>query len=114
MYFYTDYMSSAGVPLAAPTIDVNGLADMSSFKVGWYEITLDSIGDSAIVPVTRNADGTYSISWMVQSSYDMGGGDFVPTSVTMNFAAVPVPAALWLFASGLIGLVGVARARRSR
>ena len=31
---------------------------------------------------------------------------------TINASAVPVPAAVWLFGSGLIGLVGVARRRR--
>ena len=112
--FGTTGLNGAGMPLAAPSIDVNGMADMSSFKVGWYEINLESLGNSAIVPVTQNADGTYSISWMVYSTFDVGGGDYWPTNITMNFAAVPVPAALWLFASGLIGLVGVARARRSR
>ena len=43
-------------------------------------------------------------------------------TLSMNFqddiglvavSAVPVPAAVWLFASGLIGLVGVARTKRS-
>ncbi len=29
--------------------------------------------------------------------------------VSLNISAVPVPAAVWLFGSGLLGLVGVAR-----
>ena len=40
--------------------------------------------------------------------------NFDITSVTVtNISAVPVPAAVWLFASGLLGLVGLARRRRS-
>ena len=35
--------------------------------------------------------------------------DFVGTSITIS--AVPVPAAVWLFGSGLLGMVGVARRR---
>ena len=33
---------------------------------------------------------------------------------TVNVSAVPVPAAVWLFGSGLIGLVGIARRRTTR
>jgi len=113
MGFGTSGSNGAGTPLAPPSIDINGMADMSSFVINWYEINLESLGNSAIVPVTHNADGTYSISWMMYSTFDVGGGDYWPTKVTMNFAAVPVPAAVWLFASGLVGLAGAARRRRS-
>lgn len=41
------------------------------------------------------------------------GGESEPTSIDrLQFTVVPVPAALWLFASGLIGLVGVSRGRK--
>ena len=49
------------------------------------------------------------------SLYDIerGGlsGVFVSGSITPS--AVPVPAAVWLFGSGLIGLVGIARRRKT-
>lgn len=39
-----------------------------------------------------------------------GGDDFVSYSIAgNNVSAVPVPAAIWLFGTGLIGLAGVAR-----
>ena len=37
--------------------------------------------------------------------------DFDTTSLTIN--AIPIPAAIWLFGSGLIGLVGIARRKRT-
>jgi hypothetical protein len=56
-----------------------------------------------------------------------GGGDFTTFNFNIDFlsmhvtsctpdvcapAAVPVPAAVWLFGSGLAGLIGVARHKR--
>jgi hypothetical protein len=38
---------------------------------------------------------------------------FQPYSITISTSAVPVPAAVWLFGSGLIGLIGIAR-RKAR
>ena len=40
-------------------------------------------------------------------------GDTFTWTVTGNLTAVPVPAAAWLFGSGLIGLVGVARRKQA-
>ena len=41
-------------------------------------------------------------------------GAFVGSSANFDFVApVPVPAAVWLFGSGLLGLVGVARRKKS-
>jgi hypothetical protein len=37
--------------------------------------------------------------------------DFDTTSLTIN--PIPIPAAIWLFGSGLIGLVGIARRKRT-
>ena len=40
----------------------------------------------------------------------VGGTDFAPFS--HDATVVPVPAAVWLFGSGLLGLVGIARRRK--
>jgi hypothetical protein len=45
--------------------------------------------------------GTTAATWSFSSQSAL--------SYSMSIAAVPVPAAVWLFGSGLIGLVGVAR-----
>ena len=47
--------------------------------------------------------------------YPMQVGPFPGSNPTFNgtVSAVPVPAAVWLFGSGLLGLVGVARRRKA-
>jgi hypothetical protein len=41
-----------------------------------------------------------------------GTMDGTPLSLSITPSAVPVPAAVWLFGSGLVGLIGVARRRK--
>jgi len=46
----------------------------------------------------------------MQVSIDIGSGNSL---TVLSVSAVPVPAAVWLFSSGLLGLVGVARRKKS-
>ncbi len=51
--------------------------------------------------------------WVDPSQADMSGGTMQGTyPITQTVSAVPVPAAVWLFGSGLIGIAGVARRHR--
>ena len=66
---------------------------------------------NATLPLT---EGTYQLTQTVpQFGFPTATGDggAIPYtwSFTVESTAVPVPAALWLFATGLIGLVGIAR-----
>ena len=66
------------------------------------------IGTGANTPITA-PDGILGLS--------MIDGAFVGFNANFNFttpsAVVPVPAAVWLFGSGLLGLVGIARRRKA-
>ena len=44
---------------------------------------------------------------------DFNGDDFDGTWTSASVSAVPVPAAIWLFGSGLLGLAGMARRKAS-
>lgn len=57
-------------------------------------------------PVTICLDGAYS-----NSDFLNAGGNVAALSNVTGYSVVPVPAAVWLFGSGLLGLVGVARRR---
>lgn len=62
-----------------------------------------------------------NVSHLMMSSYGgtpaggvIGSGtQFIMDDFTYHLASVPVPAAVWLFGSGLIGLIGVARRNKS-
>ena len=66
---------------------------------GVYDVTVYSVGDDLV--------------WHTADFYDdcvsLGGNCKAATSHVTGYGVVPVPAAVWLFGSGLIGLVGVAR-----
>lgn len=106
----------------------NLVADSSAFA---YILTQDFVNgdetfvsrDSTNLPIDW---GTYSVDLMITAAMigDNLTFGFVATSTNYNGSGVfydnlnfdrvvvPVPAAVWLFGSGLLGLVGVARRRK--
>jgi hypothetical protein len=62
----------------------------------------------------NDGDGTLGIPMIAQGLY--GGGPFAGFNFNFNLqgsmTVVPIPAAAWLFGSGLLGLVGVARRKK--
>lgn len=68
---------------------------------------LDHMVTWEIIGGAENNIGNWVIAWE-----DLAGGgdrDFNDIVVEANVAPVPVPAAVWLFGSGLLGLIGIAR-----
>lgn len=90
--------TSAGSPILMP-------ADGFMLEAG-TTFAFDVIGDDP------NGSGyTLNVFWeppYVVEPFHLGLYDVLPAS-----SAVPVPSAVWLFGSGLLGLIGVARQRRS-
>jgi len=59
------------------------------------------------------ADLMINTTYTVRTAFSFGiNGTGVTANATTSVSAVPVPAAVWLFGSGLIGLVGVARRKK--
>jgi len=62
--------------------------------------------------VTTNLfTGFVGLSSLVVTSND--GAFPVMDNITVDVSAVPVPAAVWLFGSGLLGLIGIARRKKT-
>ena len=101
----------AGSPraqVAGWAYDLGGPVDFSSAVI---DITaIGPTGVTGVGLVMEDANGGWASAY-----WEAGTAEFpndTPTLLSFNVAdisAVPVPAAVWLFGSGLIGLVGLAR-----
>jgi hypothetical protein len=95
--------------------------DMSGWYVDWNGVKIDmsSGGTATMACSTANCDGgSYTASYAAIVPDD-GSTNFGNVAYTLELtgtitpSAVPVPAAVWLFGSGLLGLVGVARRKKA-
>lgn len=94
--------------------------DLTSFgwsgTAGILEFTIANLSGWALDTWLGGDQSTRTEHLMlnIAGGFDLGGVSSVKafTATADGFAVVPVPAAVWLFGSGLIGLVGLARRKR--
>ncbi len=97
-------MAIGAVPMAMTSFDTAsfGADAQATFGPGGPGYPLSDTGGIAGSPMTTAPFPGQNAAF-----------DFTSISATnTTVSAVPVPAAAWLFGSGLLGLVGVARRRR--
>jgi hypothetical protein len=97
--------------LVSGLIEINVSTGFGPAKTGDFDIA--ALSFLAISPITTDAVITVGgLLWndAITGNPLVNQPNFVGASVTIE--AVPVPAAVWLFGSGLIGLVGVARRKQ--
>lgn len=88
--------------------------DMSSLDLYW-SVNNFNVGGLATGIVTNvSANGfDYSVSWTGIAATGGFAGSVYNLSLTGSGSTVPVPAAMWLFGSGLFGLSALARRKLS-
>ena len=106
------------IPASSETFD---LQSSSLVTIGFGNFSgLSLSSDTIIGTLTFNAVGAPGSSTLINLSdslkwdgyFDAVSFNQIPvtyTGVTANVSAVPLPAAAWLFGSGLLGLLGLAR-----
>jgi hypothetical protein len=82
--------------------DPDDADDCTAGYIEFIDINILSLVDGLHIDLFRCSDGS-----IAGGDCTVGGGDFAPFS--HDATVVPVPAAVWLFGSGLLGLVGIAR-----
>lgn len=94
---------------------------VDAYQVGIANVVLDELYDSTdtIFPSTPGIGGSVGpgdlqmvAQWIVTLA-DTESFSYTQTLAISPVTVVPVPAAVWLFGSGLLGLVGIARRKRT-
>ena len=96
-------LSGLNITIDPSSIEVSLVQNLDSINVG---VTLKL--NKPLTPTTGSLLDLNTSKW---EDFDGGNHPFISGSVEPN--VVPVPAAVWLFGSGLLGLVGVARRKKS-
>jgi hypothetical protein len=107
-------------PITATDVTANGAnLDMSGWNVTWNgiaSIPLPQVGVAAMT-CTAGSSCSNSSNYALDAVFHVNGAGFTTVSYYLHLEGhvsnVPVPAAAWLFGSGLMGLAGVARRRKT-
>jgi hypothetical protein len=80
-------------------------------NIGGFNGTESGIGAEVVSRQWVLGPGLYSLAFGGNPSFDLGQTGQHQFSATLTTSPVPVPAAFWLFGSGIAGMVGLARRR---
>jgi hypothetical protein len=132
--FFDDYIftiSGATANSLSTTIDLGSLLQITNFQERLYNYStnpgittgpavggsidawtspIGTFGTVAVLPTTILAPGTYVLQMRGTVTGTFGGS----YAGTLNLAPVPLPAAVWLFGSGLLGLGSLVRRRKQK
>lgn len=127
LYYDVEGDTSYGYDLM---LDITGTGNISNvgggdaelgniFGSGWRQFGGDIYGESSSSVLGFSFDFTADAGSLLSISGTYTNSDFIDAAIlssnlaTVSVSAVPVPAAVWLFGSGLIGLIGFARRKKA-
>jgi hypothetical protein len=111
--------ADGGVAFAELFSELDGGGTSKSELLGGAPLALNAnpeVWTQFVYSTTLGPDVSGGITLQLKSSCGAASScnaDIYFDSASLDVSAVPVPAAAWLFGSGLLGLVGVARRRKS-
>ena len=102
---------------SAITDNGDGTMDFSGWNVTWNGIaSIPVVATSPTTIVCDTATCSDTSSYTIDGAFHVNGAGFTTVAYTVHLeggisapSEIPVPAAVWLFGSGLLGLAGVAR-----
>ena len=101
------------------TATAGGALQMAGWNVAWNGISSIPLVQTSGSIACSTSSCSDSSSYTIDASFHVNGAGFTTVGYTLHTEghvaeAVPVPAAVWLFGSGLLGLVGVARRKKAK
>jgi hypothetical protein len=113
---YSDFDNSGGATLNLNDWDglIDGASRMNLFGFAGPCIGVGcsvTIGNVSEGPTLYTGDVTSTIG--IHMNFELSAGDRVTFNTSFEVNPVPVPAAVWLFGSGLLGLIGIARRKKA-
>ena len=99
-----------------------GFFQAGGFRIELFEGVSNPVGVSIASAESRGdqpslfflADLSSDTNYVLRTAFNYNGANEVTAAATTSVTVVPVPAAAWLFGSGLIGLMGLARRKKHR
>jgi len=88
----------------------------SHIELANFAQTLNSLNDTFTTTLDDTSgpiSGDVTWAWQWDLNIASGGSALISKDMQLSVSAVPVPAAVWLFGSGLLGLVGVGRRKKA-
>jgi len=112
--------STTGINIFADLANGSSYGSASITNIGTPQstISVNLTGANALTDINASLGGLFAIGGYLSSLDNTpapdeilfsgtGGADFLNTVLTIETTVVPVPAAAWLFGSGLLGLLGL-------